>query len=58
MCSGSIGQDDATWARARGWALWKAAILLTKDDPYLPARNVLNAVLVEHRSTPGPTVRT
>ena len=24
-----IGLDDATWDRARGWALWKAAILAT-----------------------------
>jgi aminoglycoside phosphotransferase (APT) family kinase protein len=24
----TLGADDATWARARGWALWKALILL------------------------------
>jgi len=47
----SIGLDDATWARARGWALWKAAILLTNEEPYLPAREVLDAVLAEHQST-------
>jgi aminoglycoside phosphotransferase (APT) family kinase protein len=24
----AVGLDDATWARARGWALWKALITL------------------------------
>jgi aminoglycoside phosphotransferase (APT) family kinase protein len=32
-----VGADDGTWARARGWALWKALILLAsavdEDDP-------------------------
>ena len=27
----AVGQDDAAWARARGWALWKA--LITEDLP-------------------------
>ncbi|WP_431245334.1 aminoglycoside phosphotransferase family protein [Leifsonia xyli] len=27
-----VGLDDATWARARGWALWKAAIVV-RDRP-------------------------
>jgi aminoglycoside phosphotransferase (APT) family kinase protein len=27
----AVGQDDATWTRARGWTLWKA--LITADDP-------------------------
>lgn len=31
----TVGLDDATWARARGWALWKAAITL-RDDPAAP----------------------
>jgi hypothetical protein len=31
--------------------LWKAAILLTNEEPYLPAREVLDAVLAEHQST-------
>ena len=34
----AVGQDDAAWARARGWALWKA--LITEDLP-------LVAVLLE-----------
>jgi aminoglycoside phosphotransferase (APT) family kinase protein len=28
---GAVDQDDATWARARGWALWKAVISLAGD---------------------------
>jgi aminoglycoside phosphotransferase (APT) family kinase protein len=28
----AVGLDDATWSRARGWALWKAAITL-RDRP-------------------------
>ena len=27
----AVDQDDATWARARGWALWKALIVLAAD---------------------------
>lgn len=30
---GRLAVDDATWARGRGWALWKAAITLAKTDP-------------------------
>ena len=37
-----IALDDETWARARGWALWKA--LITKT------RSVIDAVLAEHRA--------
>jgi aminoglycoside phosphotransferase (APT) family kinase protein len=29
---GGVGQDAATWARARGWALWKALITLAAPD--------------------------
>ncbi|MER5265141.1 aminoglycoside phosphotransferase family protein [Actinosynnema sp. NPDC002837] len=28
----AVGLDDATWARARGWALWKALITLADGD--------------------------
>ncbi|MGH3588062.1 MAG: phosphotransferase, partial [Pseudonocardia sp.] len=46
-----VPADDAMWARARGWALWKA--LITFDSPQ--ARNVADEVLAEHRrvSTAG-----
>ena len=27
----AVSQDDGTWARARGWALWKALITLAAD---------------------------
>jgi aminoglycoside phosphotransferase (APT) family kinase protein len=28
-----LGCDDGTWARARGWALWKALLTLREPDP-------------------------
>ena len=28
----AVGLDDATWARARGWALWKALVTLAHDS--------------------------
>ena len=31
----TVGLDDATWSRARGWALWKAAITV-RDRPADP----------------------
>jgi hypothetical protein len=46
--------DDAMWARARGWALWKA--LITIDNPYAgpwvaeESARVAEEVLAEHRS--------
>lgn len=45
--------DNATWARARGWALWKALITLVPilhTDPVKAAepRRVIDAVLAEH----------
>jgi aminoglycoside phosphotransferase (APT) family kinase protein len=46
-----VGRDDATWARARGWALWKALILMAwKQGPtaaVADAGRVLDAVLGE-----------
>ncbi len=45
--------DRATWARGRGWALWKALIVLVralKDDPDEAAetRRVISEVLTDH----------
>ncbi|WP_349370327.1 aminoglycoside phosphotransferase family protein [Salinarimonas sp.] len=45
--------DPETWARARGWALWKAAITLantpgTDTAKAAEARRALDAVLAEH----------
>ncbi|MCE6996792.1 aminoglycoside phosphotransferase family protein [Saccharothrix sp. S26] len=39
----AVGLDDATWARARGWALWKALITLASGDE--DARRVVEEVL-------------
>jgi rhamnogalacturonyl hydrolase YesR len=41
----TAGLDNACWARARGWALWKAMITLARDNRDPGARRVLDAVL-------------
>jgi aminoglycoside phosphotransferase (APT) family kinase protein len=47
----SVVADDAMWARARGWALWKAALLLGNGQTVNPAENsprqVIEAVIAE-----------
>jgi len=45
----TVDQDPGTWARARGWALWKALIVLA-DDPSTAAINqhVIEQVLTDH----------
>lgn len=59
-----VSQDPDTWARARGWALWKALIVLAETidtDPQVAAvnRRVIDEVLVDHaqarahRDSPG-----
>lgn len=45
--------DDATWARARGWVLWKASILLaglvqSNAAEASQAQRTLDAVLADH----------
>lgn len=57
-----IDLDDATWARARGWALWKALITLDAQkhtDPakVASARATLEEVLADHRRVAGPVAR-
>lgn len=42
-----VGLDAACWARARGWALWKAAIVAARDGGDGEARRVLGEVLAE-----------
>jgi aminoglycoside phosphotransferase (APT) family kinase protein len=39
--------DEATWARGRGWAIWKALIMITNEPPEQRAfaRRVLDRVL-------------
>ncbi|MET0295198.1 MAG: aminoglycoside phosphotransferase family protein [Phenylobacterium sp.] len=50
----AMRQDAATWARARGWALWKALICLEREPSTKfetrTARAVLAAVIAEHRA--------
>ena len=48
-----LALDDGTWARARGWALWKAAIMLAgfsdgKLGEQTYHRGVIAEVLAEH----------
>ncbi|SDT32031.1 Predicted kinase, aminoglycoside phosphotransferase (APT) family [Friedmanniella luteola] len=44
-----VGLDDATWARARGWALWKALIVLAGDATDAAGnRGVVAEVLADH----------
>lgn len=58
-----LGYDDATWARARGWALWKALIAIPGHPPDDPGRSgarfgwardaaaVVAHVIDDHRTT-------
>jgi len=49
--------DAATWARGRGWALWKALVTMAEHVNSNPgeaatARRVIDAVVADHeRST-------
>lgn len=50
------GLDDATWARGRGWAIWKALITLvgqieTDSETANEAHRVIDDVLGDHRLT-------
>jgi aminoglycoside phosphotransferase (APT) family kinase protein len=45
--------DEATWARGRGWAIWKAMIVLVpalREDPEEAAhcKRVIDAILADH----------
>jgi aminoglycoside phosphotransferase (APT) family kinase protein len=42
-----VGLDEATWVRARGWALWKAMITLARERGDTAARRVIAEVLVD-----------
>ncbi|WP_335939587.1 aminoglycoside phosphotransferase family protein [Streptomyces sp. PTD5-9] len=49
----AVGQDDGTWARARGWALWKSLLTLTQcsgpeDERVAVHLDVIDAVLADH----------
>ena len=49
----ALALDDSTWARARGWALWKALITLADCQAQTPsklleARRTIAALLTDH----------
>ena len=50
----ALGLDDTTWARGRGWALWKALITLAEHIDTNPleagrAGRVIDEVLADHK---------
>lgn len=54
----AVGRDEGTWARARGWALWKALLTLAQEaergaGPGSPAvdvnLHVVREVIADHR---------
>lgn len=49
----ALSVDAATWARGRGWALWKALIGLAAEIDTNPAaattRRVIDHVIADHR---------
>ncbi|WP_367129763.1 aminoglycoside phosphotransferase family protein [Saccharothrix sp. HUAS TT1] len=52
----ALGLDGATWARARGWALWKALITLAGTDDEARAaeqRHVIGEVLADAEQEKG-----
>lgn len=53
----ALPADEATWARGRGWTLWKALITLagnidTNSAEAGKARRVIDEVLADHRHAP------
>jgi aminoglycoside phosphotransferase (APT) family kinase protein len=53
---GTLGLDAATWARARGWSLWKALSTLAVHidgnlEKSAEARRIINEILTDQTST-------
>ena len=51
----TLAADASSWARARGWALWKALLVL-RDAPRThpaerPARQIVDIIIAEHAAT-------
>jgi aminoglycoside phosphotransferase (APT) family kinase protein len=50
----AVAMEEETWVRARGWALWKAMLLLENGSVTHPAENcaakVVEAVIAEQRN--------
>lgn len=58
--SGLPHLDEATWARGRGWALWKALLVLEEDDDpsrrfgWGPSpRQIIDIVIADHMADAG-----
>ena len=49
--------DEDTWARGRGWALWKALISLAGDPGHAAAARTVQRVLDAHRRSANPRRR-
>jgi aminoglycoside phosphotransferase (APT) family kinase protein len=50
--------DEATWARGRGWALWKALVSLGEGngrggDAQDAARRTIGSIIADHARTAG-----
>jgi aminoglycoside phosphotransferase (APT) family kinase protein len=50
----TVGQDAGTWARARGWALWKSLISLDGPD-HAQHRTIIDATLTDHETARSAT---
>ncbi|GAA4604202.1 aminoglycoside phosphotransferase family protein [Actinoallomurus liliacearum] len=49
----AVDQDPGTWARARGWALWKSLLCLTENGPdAADHHHVVDEVLADHAFVP------
>ncbi|MCG8466589.1 MAG: aminoglycoside phosphotransferase family protein [Gemmatimonadetes bacterium] len=45
--------DASTWARARGWTLWKRLVALANDPSDRESKRVIHELIAEHRSEWG-----
>lgn len=46
----AVGLDPETWARARGWALWKRAVALATDPSDAESQRVIEELLADHEA--------
>jgi aminoglycoside phosphotransferase (APT) family kinase protein len=49
----TVAADAGTWARARGWALWKALIVMASGQSVDANRLVIDEVLADHQRYAG-----
>ena len=43
----AVNQDDGTWARARGWGLWKALLTLSEQPGDAVNRHIIGEILAD-----------